>query len=335
MATVPIAGRKTIASDIALLDAAARLASRGRPLSSPNPSVGCILVNHGRVVGRGWTTEGGRPHAEAVALAQAGEKARGAIAYVTLEPCAHTSERGPACSNLLVNAGIAKVVIGVEDPDARTAGSGVERLRKAGIEVVALPSEDAHESLAGYLTRAELGRPHVTLKLALSLDGCIAMADGTSQWITGEEARAHVHSRRAMADAILVGGGTWRADKPRLDVRLEGLEVRSPRRILLTRGIAPDGVKVINSPEQIAGLNGVQYLYVEGGSGAAASFLTADLVDRLEIYRAPILIGNGAPALGDIGLTSLAAAHGRWAQVETRQLGSDTFTAYRRTRQEI
>ena len=317
------------------MDAAARLASRGRPLSRPNPAVGCIIVKEGRVVGRGWTATSGRPHAEAIALEEAGDEARGATAYVTLEPCAHQSGRGPACSSLLVEAGVARVVIGIVDPDPRTSGSGIERLRKAGVELTRLSSAAVDESLAGYLTRAALGRPHVTLKLAMSLDGCIAMADGESQWITGEEARAHVHSRRAMSDAILVGGATWRHDKPRLDVRLEGLEGRSPARVLLTRGIAPDGVKVINAPEQIAQLDGVQYLYVEGGAGAAASFLGADLVDRLEIYRAPIIIGKRMPALGDIGLASLAEAHGRWQLAETRQLGSDTYTAYRRTRQEI
>ena len=322
------------ASDTRWLDAAARLALRGRPLARPNPAVGCILVTEGRVIARGWTREGGRPHAEAVALEQAGSAARGATAYVTLEPCAHRSTRGPACSDLLVEAGVARVVVGALDPDPRTAGEGLERLRRAGIEVSQATTPAVEASLAGYLTRAHRGRPHVTLKLALSLDGCIAMADGSSQWITGEEARAHVHSRRAMSDAILVGGGTWRQDKPRLDVRLAGLEDRSPARVLLSRGVPPDGVKVINDPAQIAQLEGVHYLYVEGGAGAAASFLEADLVDRLEIYRAPILIGNGAPALGDIGLTSLAEAHGRWVLAETRQLGSDTFTAYRRIRQE-
>lgn len=319
-------------SDAPWMSAAARLASRGRPVSRPNPAVGCILVNDGIVVGRGWTQDGGRPHAEAAALEQAGDEARGSTAYVTLEPCAHRSERGPACSDLLVQAGVARVVVGVGDPDPRTAGKGIERLREAGIAVDRLASPEAEASLEGYLTRALLGRPHVTLKLALSLDGRIAMEDGTSQWITGEEARAHVHSRRAMSDAILVGGATWRHDRPRLDVRLEGLESRSPARVLLTRGVPPDGVKVINDPAQIAGLEGVQYLYVEGGAGAAASFLAADLVDRLEIYRAPILIGNGMPALGDIGLASLADAHGRWDTVESRQLGSDAFTAYRRIR---
>ena len=324
-----------IASDLAWMSAAARLASRGRPLSRPNPAVGCIIVKDGVVVGRGWTKEGGRPHAEAVALDEVGDEAQGATVYVTLEPCAHASTRGPACSDLLVKAKPCRVVIGVTDPDPRTAGDGAARLREAGIEVDVLDSAEARESLAGYLMRASLGRPHVTLKLALSLDGCIAMADGTSKWITGEEARAHVHSRRAMSDAILVGGGTWRADKPGLDVRLEGLESQSPTRILLSRGVPPDGVKVINDPTQIARLDDIQYLYVEGGSGAASSFLAADLVDRLEIYRAPILIGHGKPALGEIGLGNLADAHGRWSIAETRQLGRDTFTAYRRIRQEV
>ena len=318
--------------DARWLAAAARLASRGRPLSRPNPAVGCILVKDGRVVGRGWTQEGGRPHAEATALDHAGEAARSATAYVTLEPCAHRSPRGPACADRLIEAGVARVVVGVEDPDPRTAGEGLTRLKSAGIVTTLLPIPLAEASLAGYLTRAAEGRPHVTLKLATSLDGCIALADGQSQWITGDAARAHVHSRRALADAILVGGGTWRADKPRLDVRLPGLEERSPQRILLTRGIPPDGVKVINAPGQIDRLDGVQYLYVEGGAQVAASFLAEDLVDRIELYRAPIVIGAGKHALGDIGLASLNEAHGRWTLAEQRQLGSDTYQAYSRTR---
>ena len=291
-----------------------------------------MIVRDHKVTGRGWTQPGGRPHAEAAALAQAGAEAAGACVYVTLEPCAHPSARGPACADLLVDAAPARVVIGATDPDPRTAGKGAERLRQAGIAVESIDLPIVADSLEGYFTRARSDRPHITLKLAMSLDGCIAMADGTSRWITGDAARAHVHARRAMSDAILVGGATWRYDRPRLDVRLPGLEHRSPRRVLLTRGVPPDGVKVINAPEQVAQLDGVQYLYVEGGAGAAASFMAADLVDRLEIYRAPILLGKGMPALGDIGLDTLEQAHDRWTLVETRQLGSDTFTAYRRTR---
>ena len=318
-------------NDADYLTAAARLASRGRPISYPNPNVGALIVADGRVAGRGWTQAGGRPHAEAAALAQAGEAARRATLYTTLEPCAHVSPRGPACSDLIVAAGVARVVYAVQDPDERTDGRGARRLRDAGLEVVHLSSDAAERSLDGFLTRQRLGRPHVTLKLALSLDGRIALPDGSSRWITGNEARAHVHSRRAMADAILVGGGTWRTDRPRLDVRLAGLEQRSPDKVVLTRGVAPDGVAVVNTPEQIAKLD-AHWLYVEGGAGAAAAFLKADLVDRLEIYTAPILIGDGLPALRDIGLSDLESAHGHWSLHEERRLGSDAYAAYTRRR---
>jgi diaminohydroxyphosphoribosylaminopyrimidine deaminase/5-amino-6-(5-phosphoribosylamino)uracil reductase len=262
----------------------------------------------------------------------AGDRARGATVYVTLEPCAHASERGPACADLLAAAKPTRVVAGVKDPDPRTAGSGLARLAAAGIEAIVLPSPAAEHSLAGYLTRAALGRPHVTLKLAMSLDGCIALADGSSRWITGTEARAHVHARRARADAILVGGGTWRSDAPRLDVRLPGIEERSPERWVLTRGAAPEGARSIARPEDIALMDGVQYLYIEGGASTAAAFLAADLVDRLEIYTAPVLIGDGLRAIGPLGLTNLDAAHARWSPCEQARLGSDSFAAYRRTR---
>lgn len=315
------------------MDAAARLAARARPISRPNPGVAAILVRDGRVLQCGWTQSGGRPHAEALALHGLGPgEARGATLYVTLEPCAHQSSRGPACTDLVISARPSRVVIGQSDPDPRTAGAGAQRIAKAGIEVVLLDHGASRESMAGYLMRAEHGRPHVTLKLAASLDGCIALADGTSQWITGKQARAHVHAQRARHDAILVGGGTWRADKPRLDVRLPGLSDRSPDRILLSRGVAPDGVRVINRPDQISTLEGVQYVYIEGGAQTAGAFLAADLVDELHLYQAPIIIGDGLRALGPIGLADLAQAHDRWRLRDKRQLGSDTFTAYLRTR---
>ncbi len=316
-------------SDARWLTAAARLALRGRPSSRPNPAVGTILVKDSIVVGRGWTRPGGRPHAEAIALAEAGTAAHGATAYVTLEPCAHRSDRGPACADLLVEAGVARVVIGCEDPDPRTSGSGLSRLRDAGIETELAELAAVRESLAGYLTRARLGRPRVTLKLALSLDGKIALPSGESRWITGEAARAHVHSRRALADAILVGGGTWRADRPRLDVRLRGLEGRSPEPVVLTSR-AIEGVRTIATPHDIAVLPDTQYLYMEGGGKTAASFLSADLVDRLDIYRAPIVVGEGIPAIDDIGLADLAEAHSRWALVERRRLGQDSYEGFAR-----
>lgn len=311
--------------------AAARLAQRARPLSRPNPAVAALVLHQGSVVGRGWTQPGGRPHAEAVALADlAPDVLAEALLYVTLEPCAHASTRGPACADLIVAARPARVVIGQIDPDPRTAGAGLARLQAAGIDACVLSDPASAASLAGFLTRQRAGRPWVTLKLAMSLDGCIALADGTSRWITGDAARAHVHAQRARHDAILVGGGTWRTDAPRLDVRLPGLEARSPQRVVLTRGSAPAGVTAIAAPEQIALLDGVHYLYVEGGAETAAAFLTADLVDELHLYRAPILIGDGRRSLGGLGLAKLADAHGRWQTTETRQLGSDSFCAYLR-----
>ena len=317
--------------DARWLDAAARLAARARPLSRPNPAVAAIIVREGIVVGRGWTQAGGRPHAEAVALAEAGAAAQGATLYVTLEPCAHPSARGPACADLVAQSRLARGVIGCSDPDPRTAGKGMDRIQAAGISAELHPSPACRASLAGYLKQASALRPHVTLKLAMSLDGCIALASGESQWITGAAARAHGHAMRAASDAILIGGGTLREDSPSLDVRLPGLAQRSPQRWVLTRGAVPPEWKVLHSPQEITtAMPDVQYLYIEGGAGAAAAFLGADLVDRLVLYRAPILIGGGKAALGDIGLTSLAAAHNRWQLTDRRQLGNDTFEAYER-----
>lgn len=310
------------------------LAERGRGQTAPNPNVGCVIVAaDGRVVGRGWTQPGGRPHAEAMALAEAGEAARDATLYVTLEPCAHVSPRGPACADLIVNAQPARVVVALTDPDPRTNGQGIARLRDAGIVVrEGVCTAEARRSMAGFLTRLSLGRPHVTLKLATSLDGRIALPSGESRWITGPEARADVHRERARHEAILVGRGTYDADAPRLDVRLSGLEHLSPRRLLLTRGPAPEGWEALHDLADLGALDGVDHLLVEGGAGAAAAFLAADLVDRLLFYRAPILIGAGKSAVGDIGLTSLEAAHGRWKLHESRSLGSDRLEVYERER---
>ncbi|AKH43968.1 diaminohydroxyphosphoribosylaminopyrimidine deaminase/5-amino-6-(5-phosphoribosylamino)uracil reductase [Altererythrobacter atlanticus] len=318
-------------NDSRWLAAAACLAERARPLSRPNPAVGAIILQNDVVVGRGWTQASGRPHAEAMALEQAGTAARGGTLYVTLEPCAHQSQRGPACADLVARAGLSRVVAGVQDPDPRTAGDGIARLRQAGIAAECVDDDACRASLAGYLMRQARGRPHVTLKLAMSLDGCIALATGESQWITGDVARAHVHRERARADAILVGGATLRADRPRLDVRLPGLEDRSPQRFVLTGQEAPEGWIRISSPGEIKAIEGAQYLFIEGGAGAAAAFLREDLVDRLLLYRAPILIGGGLPALGDIGLGSLADAHGRWRQHGSHRLGSDLLEVYQRT----
>ena len=320
-------------SDAGWMAAAAALGERGRGRTAPNPNVGCVIVSNRRVVGRGWTWPGGRPHAEAVALERAGAAARGADLYVTLEPCAHDSARGPACADLVAAAAPARVVIALGDPDPRTDGRGAERLRAAGIAVeLGCGAEAAERSMAGFLTRIRLGRPYVTLKLAMSIDGRIALPSGESRWITGEEARAHAHLERVRADMILVGRGTFEADSPRLDVRLPGLEDRSPRRALLTSGEAPAGWKRLAAPDEIGRLHDVNDLLLEGGGAAAAAFLAADLVDRLLVYRAPILIGDGVAAAADLGLDGLADAHGRWRPAETRALGSDRLEVYERTR---
>jgi diaminohydroxyphosphoribosylaminopyrimidine deaminase/5-amino-6-(5-phosphoribosylamino)uracil reductase len=312
------------------------LAERSRGRTAPNPNVGCVIVREGRVVGRGWTQPGGRPHAEAMALTEAGANARGATAYVTLEPCAHRSSRGPACSDLLIEAGISRVVASLEDPDARTAGQGFARLEAAGIAVTrSVRTNEARRSMAGFLIRQARGRPHVTLKLATSLDGCIAMPDGSSRWITGPQARAHAHLERSRHEAILVGRGTYEVDAPRLDVRLPGLEDRGPLRVLLSSTVRDvPGWTILPSPHAIATLPNVDHILVEGGAAVASAFLAADLVDRLLLYRAPILIGGGKPALRDIGLTDLAEAHQRWAHVDARQLGMDRLEVYERERNE-
>ena len=307
------------------------VAARGS--TAPNPNVGCVIVKGGALVGRGATRPGGRPHAEAVALAEAGDQADGATLFTTLEPCAHASDRGPTCASLIAAAGIAQVVIAIEDPDPRTAGQGAAMLRAAGVDVsIGEGADAARRSLAGYLTRLALGRPRITLKLALSIDGKIALPSGESKWITGEDARAHVHLERAASDMILVGRGTYLADSPGLDVRLPGLEDRSPRRALLTRGQAADGWETLSSPHDVHRLHDVNDLLVEGGSATATAFLAADLVDRILIYRAPILIGEGRQSLGYIGLDAIADAHNRWRGEDGRSLGIDRLEIYERLR---
>jgi diaminohydroxyphosphoribosylaminopyrimidine deaminase/5-amino-6-(5-phosphoribosylamino)uracil reductase len=314
---------------------AVALGNAARGTTAPNPNVGCVIVSaEGEIVGKGATASGGRPHAEAVALGKAGKRARGSTIYVTLEPCAHESERGPACSDLLVEARPARAVVALKDPDPRTSGKGIARLRKAGIEVkTGIGRAAAAQSMSGYLTRLKLGRPLITLKLALSIDGKIALPSGESQWITGEDARRHVHLQRARSDMILVGRGTYLADKPRLDVRLPGLEEHSPRRALLTRGEAVAGWVILPSPQDVYRLHDVNDLLVEGGSATATAFLSADLVDRILIYRAPIIVGEGKSSFGYVGLDAIADAHGRWRSCGEQRLGVDRLEVYERVRE--
>ena len=309
------------------------LGDKARGRTAPNPNVGCLVVSHGEIIGRGATSPGGRPHAEANALADANSRTVGATLYTSLEPCAHPSERGPTCATSIIAHGISRVVVAIHDPDPRTAGQGIAALRAAGIKVVTgvLPAAAA-ASMAGYLTRLALGRPRVTLKLALSIDGKIALPSGESKWITGEDARAHVHLERALSDMILVGRGTYLADAPKLDVRLPGLEDHSPRRALLTRGEAVAGWETLSSPADVFRLHDVNDLLVEGGSATATAFLAADLVDRILIYRAPIIVGEGKNSVGYIGLDAIADAHGRWVSAGAANLGIDRLEVYERER---
>jgi diaminohydroxyphosphoribosylaminopyrimidine deaminase/5-amino-6-(5-phosphoribosylamino)uracil reductase len=213
------------------------LGARGLGQVAPNPAVGCVIVKDGRVLGRGWTQPTGRPHAETMALAQAGECA-GATAYVTLEPCAHTGKT-PPCAHALIKAGIARVVCPIADPDPRVSGKGFAMLREAGITVdIGLLAKEARAANAGFLLSKEQNRPFITLKLAASLDGRIATATGESRWITGAESRRYVHHLRASHDAVMIGRGTAQADDPMLDIRDLGLSHANPVRVVLDSQLA-------------------------------------------------------------------------------------------------
>ncbi|KIT16543.1 Riboflavin biosynthesis protein RibD [Jannaschia aquimarina] len=350
------------------MQAALGLAARGLGRVWPNPAVGCLIVRDGRIVGRGRTADGGRPHAETVALSQAGGMARGATAYVTLEPCAHHGVT-PPCADALIETGVARVVVALRDPDPRVDGGGVARLREAGIEVTEGVCEPEARALqSGFLTRIRNGRPALTLKLATTLDGRIATATGESQWITGEAARRHVHARRAAHDAILVGAGTARADDPALTVRGFG-DVPQPIRVVLSRSLdlalelklvrtardiptwflhssgdpAPfeaAGVRChsilhtdaggVDVLEALAilGREGLTRVYCEGGGQLAASLLAAGLVDRLELYSAGAVIG--AEGRPSIGPMglNLLARAPRMELLTSRAIGADLYTVW-------
>ncbi len=296
----------TVDADHRHMARAIELAAGVRTATSPNPWVGCVIVAIDGAVVEGATQPPGGPHAEASALAAArgaGIDLAGATAYVTLEPCSHHG-RTPPCADALVAAGVARVVVGILDPDPQVSGRGVERLRDAGVEVTTGVAADliAHQ-LAPYLTHRTTGRPYVVLKLAASLDGRTAAPDGTSRWITGEAARADAHRLRAESDAILVGAGTVRADDPELTVR--HATGRDPLRVVLGR--VPEGAKVHPCIEvqgdlgQILddlGARDVLQVLVEGGASVAGAFHRAGLVDAYVLYLAPVLFGgDDAPGL--------------------------------------
>jgi len=310
MATEPGAGQPAVAGDLGAMRAALSLARRGLGSVWPNPAVGCVIVNDGRVVGRGWTQSGGRPHGETEALRRAGEAARGAAAYVSLEPCCHWG-RTPPCVDALVAAGLRRVVVALEDPDPRVAGEGLRRLRAAGLEVeVGLCAEEAAEVNAGFLSRLRLGRPLVTLKFATSLDGHLATASGESQWISGPPARERAHALRASHDAIMVGIGTVVADDPQLTCRLPGLDHRSPVRVVIDRHLRiPPTARLIVD----AGLVPTWVLTSRSADpGRRAAFLAngVTLID-VDLGRdGQIDLTRALAALGERGITRLLVEGG-------------------------
>ena len=316
-------------NDARHLQRALEVAATARLRTSPNPWVGCVLVTADGRTFEGATEPPGQRHAERVALdaaRAAGADTHGATAYVTLEPCSHHG-RTPPCADALVEAGVARVVVSLTDPDPKVAGAGIARLRDAGVEVTSgVLADEAAEQLAPYLHHRRTGRPFVVLKLATTLDGRVAAVDGTSRWITGVEARTAAHQLRAESDAIVVGAGTVRADDPSLTTRL--VDGPSPRRIVLGR--APDGAKVHPCTEwtgeltellDTLGAEGVLQVMVEGGARVATSFHTAGLVDRYVLHLAPALMGDGQAALHLSTPTMADLWRGRI--VSTRRLGDD------------
>jgi len=324
-------------NDVEHMRQALAQAAAVRSTTAPNPWVGCVIVPPASDADDGTAFAGatappGGPHAEVAALAMAGEAARGSTLYVTLEPCAHHG-RTPPCSDAIIAAGVARVVVGIEDPDERVAGRGIAALRAAGLEViVGVEADEVAEQLAPYCKHRTTGKPWVVLKMAASLDGRTAAPDGTSRWITGEAARRDVHRLRAQSDAILVGAGTVRADDPELTVRLDdGVEREQPLRVVL--GQAPAGAKVHPAlelsgdlPDLLSelGRRGVLQLLVEGGATVAHDFHAAGLVDRYVLYLAPVLFGgdDGRPIFAGPGAGTIGDVwKGRVVSIE--QLGED------------
>lgn len=349
------------AIDHALMARALRLAERGLFSTRPNPMVGCIVAHGDVVVGEGWHQRKGGPHAEVLALQAAGERARGATAYVTLEPCAHTGSTGP-CAQALAAAGVARVVAAMRDPFPQVDGAGFEALRAAGIVVEhGLMEAQARELNRGFLSRVERGRPWVRVKLASSLDGRSALASGDSKWISGEASRRDVQQWRARSGALLTGAGTVLADDPRLTVRLDAAhEVVPPLRVVLDPGLAtvargrvregdaptlyfhapdvklPRGMTAERVSARVHGgrfdlhevlrllaVRGINELQVEAGATLAGAFLSAGLVDELLLYIAPVLLGERARPLFD-GLQIDAMSQClRMRTVDSRRIGED------------
>lgn len=317
------------------------LAARGAGTTSPNPLVGCVVVRDGEAVAEGWHERAGGPHAEVVALAAADGRARGAAVYVTLEPCAHTGRTGP-CTRALLEAGVARVVAAVADPHPLARG-GLDVLRAAGVDVeLGVEGEAAARQNEVFLHVAASGRPFVTCKTAVSLDGRIAAADGTSQWLTSAPARQHAHALRAAADAVVVGSGTVLADDPQLTVRSEEFAGTQPLRVVLDRRGRTTGRTFrvddeaaptlrVRDSDDLDGLlrrlraeHEVSSVLVEGGAEVLSAFLAAGLCDKLVVHVAPLLLGErGRPAV--LGGPGTLADAGRFRLDGVQQVGDDAL----------
>ena len=349
-------------TDAQYMQIALRLAARNLGQVWPNPAVGCVIVKDNQIIGRGWTAKGGRPHAETMALQQAGKNARGAIVFVTLEPCSHQGQT-PPCVDALIAAGITRVVIAIGDPDPRVNGQGIAKLKAASIEVIEnIERETAQKINEGFLSRIQKQRPKIAMKLATSLDGKIALCNGQSQWITGDAARQYGHLLRSQNDAILTGTGTVLADDPMLDCRLRGMQARSPLRIVMDRELKiPLGCKLAQTASQIpvwvytesidqikidalqsakikvislpmlnvescvshlAGM-GITRLLVEAGQALSTKFLQSGMVDYIHWFRAPKIIGNdGLAAISNLNSAELDQLQ-KFKIIDSRALGDD------------
>jgi len=339
---------------------ALELAARGLNTTDPNPRVGCVVANAERVLGEGWHQRAGEPHAEILALRAAGPQARGACVYVTLEPCSHVG-RTPPCADALIAAAVARVVCCSRDPNPKVAGSGIERLKSAGIAVaVGVLADEARSLNVGFFSRFERGRPFVRLKLAMSLDGRTAPASGAQLWISGEASRADVQNWRARSSAVLTGSGTVRADDPRLNVRLTyGPWVRQPLRVVLDSLLrcapsakifsgggalvfaaadappqpradlrvervprGPGGLDLHAIMQRLAALE-VNELLLECGATLAGAFIAAQLVDELVLYVAPKLLGEDAAPLLHLSGAGLPASLPAWELRDVKRIGDD------------
>jgi diaminohydroxyphosphoribosylaminopyrimidine deaminase/5-amino-6-(5-phosphoribosylamino)uracil reductase len=333
-------------SDSRWLDAAVALAEPHLGTTADNPTVGAIILDGVCArLGQAVTARGGRPHAETQALAEAGPAALGATMYVTLEPCNHTG-RTPPCTNAIIDAGIARVVVGVVDADPRTAGQGVERLRTAGIAVDVLNHAASARLHEGFLTRQRLGRPFVTAKLAVSADGMIGRRGVASFAITGDVARDWTHRLRGRSDAVMVGARTARIDNPQLTVRIPGLTGHQPRPVILAGSSALDpGLNLLDAERQaivlrdhpsieaalrFLGDQGINALLVEGGAAVTRSLLSAGLVDRFHLLTSRTVVGpDGVPASPHGSLAEQLAAAGL-VEVDQRDLGADNLRTFER-----